>query len=74
VLLALQQCRSGDGSGSGNLLDCEGAVYVRARQVRIVSFGDAPAKVQVDGDSAGHTPVRFDVMKRRMGMIIGRTL
>ena len=50
------------------LLAAEGAVYTKGKHVRIESA--EPAPVQLDGDSAGHTPLEIDLLPVRVPFIV----
>ena len=52
----------------GEHLQQEGVVYVKGRQVRIES--PRPVPVQVDGEPAGMTPVRIDLLPGRIPFIV----
>jgi diacylglycerol kinase family enzyme len=55
-------------AAAGEHVQAEGAVYVKGRSVRIDSSQSAP--VQVDGDAAGHTPVRIELLPVRLPFIV----
>jgi diacylglycerol kinase (ATP) len=52
----------------GEHVRVEGAVYRRGRHVRIESPVSVP--VQVDGDTAGHTPVQIDLLPVQLPFIV----
>lgn len=53
---------------AGEHMRGEGAVYVKGKHVRIES--PAPVPIQLDGDSAGHTPVEIDLLPTRLPFIV----
>jgi diacylglycerol kinase (ATP) len=53
---------------AGEHLTMEGVVYVKGKHVRITSR--EPVPVQLDGDSAGHTPVEIDLLPVRLPFIV----
>jgi diacylglycerol kinase (ATP) len=56
---------------TGEHLREEGVVYLRGRHVLIESPGAArPVPVQIDGDAAGHTPIRIDLLPVRLPFIV----
>lgn len=55
-------------AAAGEHLLIEGAVYVKGKQVRIESATAVP--VQLDGDSAGHTPLEIDLLPFRLPFIV----
>ena len=55
-------------AAAGEHLTVEGVVYVKGKHVRITSR--EPAPVQLDGDSAGHTPVEIDLLPVRLPFIV----
>jgi hypothetical protein len=52
-------------AAAGEHLTEEGVVYVKGKHVRVESAG-APVAVQLDGDSAGHTPLDVDLLPFRL--------
>jgi diacylglycerol kinase family enzyme len=52
----------------GEHLNSEGAVYVKGRSARVESA--VPVPVQVDGDSAGHTPIDVELLPVRVPFIV----
>lgn len=55
-------------AAAGEHLAMEGVVYLKGRQVRVES--PDPVAVQLDGDSAGHTPVDIDLLPARVPFIV----
>lgn len=55
-------------TAAGEHLNAEGAVYVRAKRVKIVAEHEMP--VQIDGDPAGHTPVNIDLLPFKLPFIV----
>jgi diacylglycerol kinase (ATP) len=55
-------------AAAGEHLALEGAVYTKGKRVRIESA--QPAPVQLDGDSAGHTPLEIDLLPVRLPFIV----
>ncbi len=55
-------------AAAGEHTQAEGSVYLKVRHVRIES--DHPIPVQVDGDTAGHTPVEIDLLPLRLPFIV----
>lgn len=55
-------------SAVGEHVTADGVVYAKGRHVRIES--GEPVPVQVDGDSAGHTPVELDLLPVRLPFIV----
>lgn len=55
-------------AAAGEHLQQEGVVYLKGRQVRIES--PRPVPVQVDGEPAGMTPVRIDLLPGRIPFIV----
>ncbi len=55
-------------AAAGEHLQSEGAVYVRAKRVSIVSKRATP--VQIDGDPAGQTPVIVDLLPFKLPFIV----
>lgn len=55
-------------AAAGEHTEAEGAFYLRARHVRVESPDEVP--IQVDGDSAGHTPVQIDLLPRKVAFIV----
>jgi diacylglycerol kinase family enzyme len=54
----------------GEHMMTEGAVYTKGRHIRIETPGSEPVPVQVDGDSAGYTPVQIDLLPLRVPFLI----
>ena len=54
-------------AAAGEHLLIEGVVYSRGKQIEIRSSQSAP--IQIDGDSAGHTPARISVLPNRVPLI-----
>jgi len=54
-------------AAAGEHLLIEGVVYSRGKQIEIRSSQSAP--IQIDGDSAGHTPARISVLPNRVPFI-----
>jgi diacylglycerol kinase family enzyme len=46
----------------------EGVIYLKGRHVHVDSA--APVPVQVDGDSAGHTPLEIDLLPKRVPFLV----
>ena len=55
-------------AAAGEHLGMEGVVYLKGKHVRIESAETVP--VQLDGDSAGHTPVDIDLLPVRLPFIV----
>jgi diacylglycerol kinase (ATP) len=55
-------------AAAGEHLAMEGVVYVKGKHVRIESA--EPVPVQLDGDSAGHTPVEIDLLPVQLPFIV----
>jgi len=55
-------------AASGEHTQSEGAVYSKAKHVRIES--DQPAPVQIDGEPAGFTPVQIDLLPQKLAFIV----
>ena len=55
-------------AAAGEHVRGEGVVYLKGKHVRIESPGPVP--VQLDGDSAGHTPVDIDLLPTRLPFIV----
>jgi YegS/Rv2252/BmrU family lipid kinase len=55
-------------AAAGEHLTVEGAVYVKGKHIRIESA--EPVPVQLDGDSAGHTPLEIDLLPTRLPFIV----
>jgi YegS/Rv2252/BmrU family lipid kinase len=55
-------------AAAGEHLSVEGVVYLKGKRVRITSTDPVP--VQLDGDSAGHTPVDIDLLPVRLPFIV----
>lgn len=53
---------------AGEHMRGEGAVYLKGEHVRVES--PTPVPVQLDGDSAGHTPVDIDLLPTRLPFIV----
>lgn len=53
---------------SGDHVHEEGAVYVRGRSIRVDS--PQPVPVQVDGETAGHTPLMIQLLQSRLPFIV----
>ena len=56
-------------AATGDLLECEGAVYARLKSALITTA--QPARVQIDGDDGGFTPVEVKVISSSVPMIVG---
>lgn len=56
-------------AATGEHIHGEGVVYVKGRRVRVTS--PEPVAVQADGDPAGWTPVEMELLRRRVGFLIG---
>lgn len=56
-------------AATGDLLECEGVVYARLAAAEISS--SHPARVQIDGDDGGYTPVEVRVIGTAVPMIVG---
>ena len=52
----------------GEHLSGEGVIYARGRRILIDS--QTPVPVQVDGESAGHTPLAIDLLTEQLGFIV----
>lgn len=46
----------------------EGVIYLKGKQIHVDST--IPVPVQVDGDSAGHTPLEIDLLPRRVPFLV----
>jgi diacylglycerol kinase (ATP) len=57
-------------AASGEHTMAEGAVYTKGRHILIETPGREPVPVQVDGDSAGYTPVHIDLLPLRVPFIV----
>jgi diacylglycerol kinase (ATP) len=55
-------------AAAGEHLLIEGVVYSRAKQIEITSA--QPAPIQIDGDPAGYTPVRIELLPMRVPFIV----
>ena len=55
-------------AAAGEHLTQEGVVYVKGKHVRVESA--EPVPVQLDGDSAGHTPIEIDLLPHRLPFIV----
>jgi diacylglycerol kinase (ATP) len=55
-------------SAAGGLVRSEGVVYARGKQIEVRSPQLVP--VQIDGDPAGHTPLRIDLLPMRVPFIV----
>jgi len=55
-------------AAAGELLSVEGVVYTRAKQIEIRSPQQVP--IQIDGDPAGHTPARINLLPIRLPFIV----
>jgi diacylglycerol kinase family enzyme len=55
-------------AAAGEHLAVEGAVYVKGKHVRIEC--DEPVPVQLDGDSAGHTPLEIDLLPVKLPFMV----
>ena len=55
-------------SAAGELVRSEGVVYARGKQIEVRSPQLVP--VQIDGDPAGHTPLRIDLLPMRVPFIV----
>ncbi|MGD0769460.1 MAG: diacylglycerol kinase family protein [Tepidisphaeraceae bacterium] len=55
-------------AAAGELLSIEGVVYTRAKQIEIRSPKQVP--IQIDGDPAGHTPARINLLPIRLPFIV----
>lgn len=55
-------------AAAGEHVRGEGVVYMKGKHVRIES--PSPVPVQLDGDSAGHTPVDIDLLPVRLPFIV----
>lgn len=49
----------------------EGAVYTKGRHIEVSALSGTAVPVQVDGDSAGYTPVTVDLLPVRLPFILG---
>lgn len=56
-------------AAAGEHMKSEGAVYVKATRIQIES--PRPVAVQVDGEAAGFTPVRIEMMEGKLGFVVG---
>jgi diacylglycerol kinase family enzyme len=55
-------------AAAGEHLLIEGVVYGRWKQIEIKS--SPPAPVQIDGDSAGYTPVEIDLLAVKVPFVV----
>ncbi len=55
-------------AAAGDHLAQEGVVYIKGRRIRVES--SEPVAVQADGEAAGFTPVRIDLLPSRIGFIV----
>jgi diacylglycerol kinase (ATP) len=55
-------------AAAGELVRSEGVLYARGKQIEVRS--PQPVPVQVDGDPAGHTPLRIDLLPIRVPFIV----
>jgi YegS/Rv2252/BmrU family lipid kinase len=55
-------------AAAGELLSIEGVVYARGKQIEIRSPQQVP--IQIDGDPAGHTPARINLLPIRLPFIV----
>jgi diacylglycerol kinase (ATP) len=55
-------------AAAGEHLLIEGVVYCRAKQIEILS--PEPAPIQIDGDPAGYTPARINLLPTRLPFIV----
>ncbi len=55
-------------AAAGEHMRGEGVVYIKGKHVRIES--PTPVPIQLDGDSAGHTPVDIDLLPTRLPFIV----
>ncbi|HEX4054761.1 MAG TPA: diacylglycerol kinase family protein [Tepidisphaeraceae bacterium] len=55
-------------AAAGEHVLAEGVVYARGKEVEVRS--PQPVPVQIDGDPAGHTPLRIDVLPMRVPFIV----
>jgi len=55
-------------AATGMHVKAEGAVYVRGRKV--VIDGPTPVPIQLDGEAAGHTPAKIELMDVRLKFIV----
>jgi diacylglycerol kinase (ATP) len=55
---------------AGDHIHQEGVVYAKARSIRITSPQQVP--VQIDGDASGHTPLKIDLLPKRLAFIVNR--
>ena len=55
-------------AAAGEHLLIEGVVYSRAKQIELTSA--QPAPIQIDGDPAGYTPVRIELLPMRVPFIV----
>ncbi|MGD0388113.1 MAG: diacylglycerol kinase family protein [Tepidisphaeraceae bacterium] len=55
-------------AAAGELLSIEGVVYARGKQIEIRS--PQPVPIQIDGDPAGHTPARINLLPIRLPFIV----
>ena len=55
-------------AAAGEHLTEEGVVYLKGKHVKVESA--EPVPVQLDGDSAGHTPLEIDLLPTRLAFIV----
>jgi diacylglycerol kinase family enzyme len=55
-------------AASGEHLTGEGAIYTKGKRVQIDAA--EPVPVQIDGEAAGHTPLRCDLLPVRLPFIV----
>ena len=57
-------------AATGQHLDEQDVIYTKGKHVLIESAEDDRVPVQLDGDSAGHTPLRIDLLPVRVPFIV----
>lgn len=57
-------------AASGDHLHAEGVVYTKGRHITLHSSAADPVPIQLDGDSAGHTPLEIDLLPIRLPFMV----
>jgi diacylglycerol kinase family enzyme len=53
---------------AGKHVGAKGVVYMTGKKVEIDA--ESPVEVQVDGDEAGWTPVKIEIMEKKLAFIL----